>query len=191
LPCWRRIAPALCAIGQGDETFDGINLEGGIIVLMLSLSKHAHCRSRYVPSNIRSASLAMLFALLAAGCASSPTGEPPPPQWHPPSEMLEKYADANGVVTRAAMEGGLRADFAAADRNRTGCLDADEVRAINEARWQADASTASPLIDFRHNGCIDFGEFAATPRSLFDQLDKNGDGRLTPKELHPRRRPQS
>jgi len=44
---------------------------------------------------------------------------------------------------------------------------------------------------FRHIGCIDFEEFAATPRSLFEQLDKDGKGRLTPKELHPERKPQS
>jgi len=99
--------------------------------------------------------------------------------------MLEKYADKKGVVTRAAMEAGLRADFAAADKNHDGCLDADEARAVNEERWKKNASTASPLIDFRHNGCVDFDEFAATPRSLFDQLDKNGDGKLTPQELHP------
>ncbi|MGH6889518.1 MAG: EF-hand domain-containing protein [Rhizomicrobium sp.] len=135
--------------------------------------------------------IAALFALALVRCAGPRDREPAPPQWHPPSEMLEKYADHNGVVTRAAMERGLRADFAAADKNHDGCLDADEVRPINEARWKADASTASPLIDFRHTGCIDFDEFAATPRSLFDQLDKNGDGRLTPKELHPSRRSQA
>jgi Ca2+-binding EF-hand superfamily protein len=104
--------------------------------------------------------------------------------------MLEKYADKSGVVTRAAMEAGLRADFAALDKNHSGCLDQEEVRAINDARWKEDASTASPLIDFRHTGCIDFDEFAATPRSLFDQLDRSGDGKLTPKELHPGARPQ-
>lgn len=126
------------------------------------------------------------LVFLAAGCAGR--HRPPPGQeWHPPSEMLEKYADKSGVVTRAAMEKGLRADFAAADKNHNGCLDAEQVRSINESRWKEDASTASPLIDFRHNGCIDFEEFAATPRSLFDQLDKDGDGKLTPKELHPGR----
>ena len=138
--------------------------------------------------NVRTHCLAGSIVLLVAGCAGGPTRETPPPLWHPPIEMLEKYADSSGVVTRAAMEKGLRADFAAADKNHTGCLDADEARAINEARWKADASTASPLIDLRHTGCIDFDEYAAVPRSLFDQLDKDGDGRLTPQELSPRRR---
>jgi Ca2+-binding EF-hand superfamily protein len=103
--------------------------------------------------------------------------------------MLDRYSDKNGTVTRAAMEAGLRADFAKADVDHDGCLDADEARAVNEERWQEDESAASPLIDFQHNGCIDFDEFAATPRSLFDQLDKNGDGKLTPEELHPGRKP--
>ncbi len=125
--------------------------------------------------------------LLAAGCAGPRRHGPAPQEWHPPSEMLEKYADKNGVVTRAAMEKGLRADFAAADKNHDGCLSVDEARPINEERWKEDQSTASPLIDFRHDGCIDFDEFAATPRSLFDQLDKDGDGKLTAKELHPGR----
>jgi len=131
----------------------------------------------------------VLLALTVLGCGGGPKpGGTPAPEWHPPSELLERYADKNGVVSRAAIEAGLRADFAAADKNHDGCLDADEARAVNEARWKASASTTSPLIDFFHNGCIDFDEFAAEPRSLFEQLDKNGDGRLTPGELHPGRR---
>ena len=127
------------------------------------------------------------LTLVACGGGPKPTGTPGP-EWHPPSELLEKYADKNGVITRAAIEAGLRADFAAADKNHDGCLDADEARSINEARWKTSASTTSPLIDFFHNGCIDFDEFAAEPRSLFEQLDKNGDGRLTPDELRPGRK---
>ncbi|HEX4159637.1 MAG TPA: hypothetical protein VHY79_14305 [Rhizomicrobium sp.] len=126
----------------------------------------------------------MPLAFLAAACIGPRHHPASVQEWHPPSAMLEKYADKNGVVTRAAMEAGLRADFAAVDRNHSGCLDENEVRTINEARWKEDQSTASPLIDFRHKGCIDFSEYAATPRSLFDQLDTNGDGKLTPKELH-------
>ncbi len=142
-------------------------------------------------------SLTQMAALVLIGFLSGCHGGPPKPErpptveWHPPTEMLEKYADKNGVVTRAAMEAGLRADFAKADINHDGCLDKGEVRAVNEERWREDASTASPLIDFKHNGCVDFEEYAATPRSLFDQIDRNGDGRLTPQELHPGRKPPS
>jgi hypothetical protein len=129
------------------------------------------------------------FALVACSWGGSP--KPPrklPEEWHPPAEMLEKYAGKDGIVTRAAMEAGLRADFTRADVDHNGCLDSDEARTVNQERWKESASTASPLIDFKHNGCIDFDEFAATPRSLFDMLDKKGDGRLTPAELHPGRR---
>jgi Ca2+-binding EF-hand superfamily protein len=101
--------------------------------------------------------------------------------------MLDRYADKQGVVTRAAMEAGLKAEFDKADIDHSGCLSANEVRAINETRWKESESTASPLIDFKHDGCIDFDEFAATPRSLFDQLDRKELGRLTAKELHPGR----
>jgi len=133
----------------------------------------------------------LAFALPVLGCggASLPRSHQAAEEWHPPAEMLDKYADKNGMVTRAAMEAGLHADFTKADTNHDGCLDASEVRAVNEQRWQQDQSTASPLIDFEHTGCIGFDEFAATPRSLFDQFDKNGDGKLTPDELHPGRKP--
>jgi hypothetical protein len=133
--------------------------------------------------------LVVFSGVVLAGCAGTPRPHKVVEEWHPPAEMLDKYADKNGVVTRAAMEAGLKADFAKLDVHNSGCLDADEVRAVNAERWNESASTASPLIDFRHTGCIDFDEFAATPRSLFDQLDKKGEGRLTPKELHPGRRP--
>jgi hypothetical protein len=140
-------------------------------------------------------SVMALTLLTATGCGLMGGGPrkhaPSAEEWHPPTEMIEKYADKDGIVTRAALEAGLHTDFAKADGNHDGCLDESEVRAINEQRWKVDASTASPLIDFKHNGCVDFEEFAATPRSLFDQLDRNGDGKLTPAELHPGRQPSS
>jgi hypothetical protein len=132
------------------------------------------------------------FALITAACGGSPKPhDVPAAEWHPASELIEKYGDKDGVVTRAAFEAGLRADFAAVDTNHDGCLDEGEARAVNEARWKIAASATSPLIDFLHNGCIDFDEFAAEPRSVFEQLDKKGDGRLTPQELHPGRKAAS
>ncbi len=112
--------------------------------------------------------------------------------WHPPREMLEKYdANHDGTLTRAELEAGLRADFAKDDANHDGRLDIDEVRAVNQARWSANSSTTSPLVDWNHDGFVDFQEFAAAPRSLFDQMDANGDGKLAPDELHPRPKQRS
>ncbi len=108
------------------------------------------------------------------------------PAWHPATAMLTKYdANRDGSVTRAEMENGLRADFAKADVKKTGCLDADETRAINQQRLADDQSTASPLVDFSGKGCISFEEFASTPRSLFEQLDRDSNGVLAPQELNP------
>jgi hypothetical protein len=135
-------------------------------------------------------------ALLLAACASStphhhrwnPNGTPRNEDWHSASGMLMRYdANHDGVLTRAELEAGLHKDFDAFDTNHTGCLTGDQVTAINEARASADAAAASPLIDWKGKGCVDFDEFSATARSLFEQLDANGDGKITQEELHPKR----
>ncbi|HEY4112422.1 MAG TPA: hypothetical protein VGM17_00030 [Rhizomicrobium sp.] len=126
------------------------------------------------------------LGLCACGGGPRPRDRDQSGTYHPPSTILEKYdANHDGTITRAELEAGLRADFAKADAKHTGCLDADEVSAVNQQRWQEDQSTASPLVDFTGKGCVDFSEFAATPRSLFEQMDRDGDGQVTQKELHP------
>jgi hypothetical protein len=128
----------------------------------------------------------MVLACAAAGCASKPKNTTPPePPWHPPTTMLLPYASPDGSLTRAQLEAGLHRDFDRLDPGHSGCLTENQVRTINAERWKQDASTASPLIDFKHNGCIDFGEYAATPRSLFEMLDRKGDGKLPPQVLKP------
>ena len=132
--------------------------------------------------------LAVAAAVLLAGCAShrpGPGGRHEE-EWHPPVMMLLRYVDHNGNVTRAAMEAGLKKDFDAADTNHDGMLEPDEMRAVNEKRWNEDQAATSPLVDWNHKGYVDFDDFAATARSLFDQLDTNGDGVLTPAELKPK-----
>ncbi len=134
---------------------------------------------------------AVLSLLLLAGCAShrpqadDGQGGRHEEEWHPPVQMLLRYADKNGNVTRAAMEAGLRKDFDAADTNHDGVLEPDEVRAVNEKRWAEDQAATSPLVDWKDAGYVDFDDFAATARSLFDQLDVKGKGVLTPDELKP------
>ena len=126
-------------------------------------------------------------ALALSACASDkPHRKPPEAPWHPATAMLTKYVkNPDDSLTRAQMEAGLRADFDAADKNKTGCLDTDETRTINQERLAEDQSTASPLLDLTGRGCIDFPQFANTPRSLFDALDRDNNGVLTKYELRP------
>lgn len=127
-----------------------------------------------------------LGLLLLVGCASAPkrprSQEAP---FRPATALLLPYAAPDGSLTRVQLREGLKRDFDKADANHSGCLDANEIRAINQQRWKNDASSASPLIDFKSNGCFDFEEFAATPLTVFDMLDANGTGKLTAKQLKP------
>ncbi|HEX3757032.1 MAG TPA: EF-hand domain-containing protein [Rhizomicrobium sp.] len=142
-------------------------------------------------------------AVLLAGCGH----EKPPPggYWNPyaspekprdenyhggPEALLLRYdANKDGTLTRAELIAGLKAEFATHDTNHTGCLPEDEVAAINQERVNQDQSTATPLIDWNHDGCLDYSEFSALAYSLFDQMDKNGDGKITPQEFHPNAKP--
>jgi len=129
------------------------------------------------------------LAILLSACAGERPAPQKPPEFRSVRSIIEHYdASHDGTITRAEVEQGLRVEFAAADAKHTGCLDEDEVRAVNQKRWQEDQSTYSPLVDFKQKGCVDFEEFAATVRSLFEQMDADGDGQVDQKELHPRHR---
>lgn len=107
-----------------------------------------------------------------------------------PNAMLLKYdANHDGSLTRAELEAGLKAEFDAHDTRHTGCLDVDQVAAINAGRIAEDLSTATPLQDWNQDGCIDPKEYATAANSLFQQLDRNGDGTISAQEFNPRPRP--
>jgi len=134
--------------------------------------------------------LTALFMLLLWGC-SAPTRHWTPfetqraEDWHNPAALMLRYdANNDGQVTRRELEAGLRQDFWQADTNRDGVLEPDEVRAANLRRIRIDQSTAIPLIDWNHDGVVDFDEFAAGMRSLFEEYDTDGDGVVTLKEMH-------
>jgi EF hand domain-containing protein len=145
----------------------------------------------------RSLATALCLTAALAACAThrggrhwNPNGDPSEwrnrANWHSPAAALLRYdANHDGTVTRAEMEAGLKADFDRIDVKRTGCLDGDEVAAENARRQAEDAATYSPMIDWQQKGCIDFNAFAAPTRSLFEELDKNADGKLTPDEINP------
>jgi len=132
------------------------------------------------------------LVIFAASCAGpsrhwSPYDQSRPVDWHGPYTLLLRYdADNDGRITRRELEAGLRQDFWQADSNRDGMLDAEEVRATNLRRIRIDQSTAIPLVDWNHDGYVDFKEFAAPMRSLFEQYDADGDGVVTLSEMHIR-----
>lgn len=137
--------------------------------------------------------LLVLFALSSCSMFGSqktprwsPNARPRDENWHSPAAALLKYdANHDGIVTRAEVIAGLKAEFATYDVNHNNCLGPDQVRAINQMRVEQDASQATPLVDWNQDGCIDFNEFSGATLSLFDSLDTNGDGELTAKELNP------
>jgi Ca2+-binding EF-hand superfamily protein len=138
----------------------------------------------------------VLLLVAALTCCSTPTRHWSPvakedlTEWHPPGLLLWRYdSDGDGKVTRRELEAGIRQDFWQADTKRKGCLDDDEVRAYNERHIRIDKSTAIPLIDWNHNGCISFDEFAAPLRSLFEQMDVGNNGYVTLKDMGLRREP--
>jgi Ca2+-binding EF-hand superfamily protein len=98
-------------------------------------------------------------------------------------QLLRYDANKDGTLTRAEMEAGLKAYFAALDKDHSGTLTAAEASAENERRYKEDSTQYSPLLDWNQDGAIDFNEFANTARSLFDQLDRDHDGELSPSEL--------
>jgi len=143
----------------------------------------------------RIALLGLFIALPLAGCGTTaphqgrwnPNGGPPRDEnWHSPNAALMRFdANHDGTLTRAEVIAGLRVEFGTYDSDHNNCLSPDEVRAINQLRVQQDASQASPLVDWNQDGCVDFNEFSGATLSLFDSLDTNGDGQLTPAELSP------
>jgi len=137
------------------------------------------------PTLLRAA-VGFALSLSIAGCGGGPQRpQHPEDEWHGPVQILLRYVDKDGRLTRAQLEAGLRKDFDAADLNHDGVLEQDEVRAVNQQRWKEDQSAISPLQDWNGDGVVDFDEFAGTARALFAEYDQNHDGVLTPQELRP------
>jgi Ca2+-binding EF-hand superfamily protein len=132
-----------------------------------------------------------LTALLVSACSGDTTRPLPgegahrPRGANPAEAFLRFDSNHDGEVTEAEMNAGVRAEFAVADVNHDGVLDLAEMRVVNARRLESDGTGATPLIDWNQDGHVDFQEFAAAPRSLFKQTDRNNDGTLTPDEINP------
>ena len=131
----------------------------------------------------------VLLMLSACGGPRGPRidpNRPPPPITETEQSiklMLSYDENSDGTVTRQELENGLRRQYAAADLNHDGRIDLREMQAENDRRFRAFGTEASPLIDWNQDGFIDFDEFASTARSVFEEMDKNHDGKLDDNEL--------
>jgi hypothetical protein len=122
--------------------------------------------------------LALAMAGDAMAAARLPAGVPPA------AALLLRYDfDGDGIVTYNEMEVGLKADLAAADDNKDGCLNTAEVSAENARRLARDGAQASPLRDWNLDGCVDIREFSNTAHSYFQLADRSKDSRVTMVEL--------
>ena len=128
--------------------------------------------------------IAIVLLATVAGVGTASAAQRLPAGLPASAALLLRYdANHDGIVTREEMEAGLKADFAAADTNGDGCLDAAETRAENQRRLARDGAEASPLVDWNLDGCVDFKEFANTAHSYFQLVDKKKDGKVTLQEL--------
>ncbi len=136
------------------------------------------------------------LALALAACSSGP---PPGQGARGPSttstEMtaaldcrIKTYASPDGAVARAALDKGLRAEFAAADANGDGRLQKAEIAALNAARGQS--CDNEPVIDWEGSGQMTYTAFSARIFTLFDRTDSDGDGVLSPDEIAAAGRPR-
>ncbi len=97
--------------------------------------------------------------------------------------QLKTYdANGDGTLTHDELVKGLHAEFDKFDLDHDGVLNATETRSLNDAR-RAKGYELSPAFDWNADGHVDFNEFANQTLSLFERLDVNGGGILTPDEL--------
>jgi Ca2+-binding EF-hand superfamily protein len=133
---------------------------------------------------VQLAVLLLAVILLAFSAGPGAAAERLPEGLPAAAALLLRYdANHDGIVTRAEVEAGLKADFDAADTNHDGCLDPSEVQAENDRRLARDGAAASPIKDWNLDGCVDIHEFSDVVLSYFELADRRKDGKVTLDEL--------
>ena len=136
--------------------------------------------------------IVLTVATLLAACGGGPKYRPPSEEDMRPRGpiddgvpaahcLLAPWAGADGILTAAELDSGIRTAFATADASHDGWLDKGETQRFNEAR--AGGCDRSPLIDWRGSGRIGINDFTSRYRTAFSRADVDGDGMLNAEEL--------
>jgi hypothetical protein len=137
--------------------------------------------------------LVAVAALALAACGTPRVVPPGAPNEREANRQMLLHFDANkdGALSRAEVDGALRAEFASSDRDGDGRLNPEEASTENDKRWRSEGPAATPVIDWNQDGGVDMQEFANAARGMFDLVDQDGDGVVSAGELQnlARRRP--
>lgn len=97
--------------------------------------------------------------------------------------LLKPMAGADGALSGAELVAGIKAAFAAADRDHGGRLNRQETQGYNERRSACDRS---PLIDWSGSGLIGINDFGSRYRTAFERADADQDGVISAEEMKAR-----
>lgn len=137
--------------------------------------------------SLRPLLLALLASTLGAQVASAAPRHLPARVLSPIMAVLDTDRDGTLSATEIAM---APVRLAALDLNGDGLISPDERRALNAegrpvpARYETAASNILLILDANQDGELQWLEIANAVSSL-KQLDRNGDGVITPDELRP------
>lgn len=124
-------------------------------------------------------------ALLAATVLATPA----PADEASPKSRFHQYlweqldTDGDGAISRAESEARRAALFQAADLDRDGVLNFDEMQEYIELRRQARKLARFKVIDTNGDGVISADELGQVADRFWARLDADGDDRVTPEEL--------
>jgi hypothetical protein len=137
---------------------------------------------------------ATLLATLMCPAQEAPAGGPPP---HPPQPVLEALdTDADGTISAEEIKAAAES-LLALDADGDGALSLEELRPrppedAPEEKGKARRGPRGPVppllavLDGDGDKALSADEIEAAPESLAE-LDKNEDGEITGRELHPPR----